>query len=128
VPSKSLINGLGHIQRTILELIAANPDGAWTIRDLCRHVYGPGYATKAQRVAVGRALLHMKLPGTWAVTPPYFSGGLPLWLNDRCNLESARVMNPVVHPSQEAHFRPSKDPRFKSIYDCDRLISPSATQ
>ena len=56
--------GAGHIQRTILTLIAEHPHGAWNTSDLSRIVYG-GDVTKARRVAVARALRRMKLPGTW---------------------------------------------------------------
>lgn len=56
--------GAGHIQRTILTLIAEHPHGAWNTSDLSRIIYG-GEVTKARRVAVARALRRMKLPGTW---------------------------------------------------------------
>jgi hypothetical protein len=30
-----MTKGPGHVQRAILDLISANPDGAWTIQDQC---------------------------------------------------------------------------------------------
>ena len=67
--------GPGHIARTILAMIDADPDGAWLISDICAQVY-PGetfvsdqFVTveKKHRVAVARALRTMKLPGTWTI-------------------------------------------------------------
>jgi hypothetical protein len=48
--------GLGHIQRAIVELIAAEPDGAWQTSAICSRVYGISkYAvSKSKRVAVTR--------------------------------------------------------------------------
>ena len=67
---RTISRGLGHVQR-ILNRIAAEPNGAWTINTLCRMVYGQ-HVTKVQREAVNRALRHMTLPGTWAIR---WSGG-----------------------------------------------------
>jgi hypothetical protein len=75
--------GHGRVQRKILDLIAAEPNGAWSITDICHRVYGR--ADKAQRVAVGRALRHMPLPGTWTV---YGRHGRHHWLMDECNMAS----------------------------------------
>jgi hypothetical protein len=71
--------GPGRIQQEI----AANPDGAWTVGDLCRLVYrlsvsrfvvgGTVYVKsrpplqKKHRVAVARALRRMELPPMWRV-------------------------------------------------------------
>jgi hypothetical protein len=63
--------GPGHIQRAILELISAEPDGAWQTSEICHRVYGwcgLEYsrffsALKGERAAVSRALRTMKLPG-----------------------------------------------------------------
>ena len=53
----------GTSQRAILDLIAREPEGAWTITDLCEALYGD--VGKSRRVAVGRALRKMKLPDGW---------------------------------------------------------------
>jgi hypothetical protein len=63
--------GLGRVQREILALTKVQP-GPWTVEELCRLVYkfqpGLNLPTKrAQRVAVGRALKSMVLPGKWRV-------------------------------------------------------------
>src|SRR5262245_13616957 len=54
--------GYGAVQRKVLALIEAQPDGALTTGELCRFVYPTYHVSKAQRVAVGRALRRMKLP------------------------------------------------------------------
>jgi hypothetical protein len=79
--------GHGYVQRKVLELIAANPNGAWTIADLCWIIYRR--ITKAHRVAVGRALRRMTLPGTWAIKQ--YWGDRKHWLCDPCNLESMKI-------------------------------------
>jgi hypothetical protein len=62
--------GPGRVQRTIIALIEAEPDGAWTVEDLCRAAY-PQTETvaKTRRQAVLRAWRTMpatrSLPGTW---------------------------------------------------------------
>src|SRR6266576_6290957 len=93
--------GPGSVQRKILNLIAAEPNGAWTIGKLCREVYGQR-VTKvqrvAERVAVGRALRRMTLPSTWKVR----SSGGKNWLCDPCNLQSMKIAYPW-HPD---HFKP----------------------
>jgi hypothetical protein len=60
-------HGPGHVQRTILALIDANPDGAWTTSQLCQHVYGVYHVGKKHSVAVIRALQRTKLPLGWYV-------------------------------------------------------------
>src|SRR5579864_2909876 len=58
--------GPGHIQRTILALIEAEPDGAWTTRQLCAAVYPDVRCpAKKHRIAVNRALRQMKLSQAW---------------------------------------------------------------
>jgi hypothetical protein len=81
--------GLGHIQRAIVELIAAEPDGAWQTRAICSRVYGISkYAvSKSNRVAVSRALRTMKLPGTWTVERSRRRSG-EAWLCDPRNDKS----------------------------------------
>jgi hypothetical protein len=83
--------GLGRIQRVILALIEAEPEGAWPYEELCRLVY-PGVIipTRSQLSAIGRAL--KPLPGTWG--PGYGdgngSGRHRRWLYDEGSLESTR--------------------------------------
>ena len=59
--------GFGKIQRSIAALIRAEPDGAWAYEHLTERIYGTYRFTRAQKNAVGRALAHMRLPGTWEV-------------------------------------------------------------
>jgi hypothetical protein len=82
--------GFGHVQRAILGLIEANAHDAWTIERLCEAIdpTTPWRPTKARRVAVGRALRRMTLPGTRTVTSPW--GDRKFWLCDPCNLVSKR--------------------------------------
>jgi hypothetical protein len=47
--------GFGTVQRKIAEVLAANPDDAFTVEELCRTVYGVSPAEKRHRVAVLRA-------------------------------------------------------------------------
>jgi hypothetical protein len=95
--------GLGVVQQAILQLIASDSSGAWTIAQICRHVYpGLRWVEKKHRVAVIRALRRTKLPGTWE-TARYF-GSTELWLCDPCNLASVKVAHgPFCDPS---HFEP----------------------
>jgi hypothetical protein len=87
--------GSGHIQRAILELILAEPDGAWQTSEICHRVYGwcgleysPFFSVlKGERAAVSRALRTMKLPGTWEVYRSRTRSG-EFWLCDPCNDES----------------------------------------
>jgi hypothetical protein len=51
--------GLGKVQRAIASLVESDPDGAWTIGDLCQHVYGA--TDKAKRVVVLRVIRKMQL-------------------------------------------------------------------
>ena len=49
--------GPGKVQRVILDLMAAEPDGAWTVEDLCERVYlGINRVEKKNRVVVLRAV------------------------------------------------------------------------
>ena len=89
--------GHGHVQRKILELIASEPNGAWSFEELCRLVY-ERHAIKARRVAIGRAIPRLKLPGTWAVEDDRGK----CWLCDPCNLQSMRIAH-LAHPD---HFKP----------------------
>jgi hypothetical protein len=47
--------GLGRIQRTIDVIFKDNPEGAFTVEELCSSVYGDGKIEKRHRVAVIRA-------------------------------------------------------------------------
>jgi hypothetical protein len=62
--------GAGRIQRAILALIEAEPDGAWSTPRLCAVVYPDvHFPTKKHRVAVNRALrqMQLQLPQPWRV-------------------------------------------------------------
>jgi len=67
-------HGPGHIQRTILALIDAHPDGAWTTSELCQLVYTVDQVDKKHRVAVLRALRRIRLPDDWYI---WRQGGAP---------------------------------------------------
>jgi hypothetical protein len=51
----SMSHGPGRVQRAILDLIDADPDGAWLTTEVCRHVYAIDIVEKRHRVAVSRA-------------------------------------------------------------------------
>jgi len=77
--------GLGKTQRAILALIAAHPDEAWDITELCGLIYPSNMEpTRAQTNAVSRAL-RMTLPGRW--TFGYVDGRHRL-LHDANNLDA----------------------------------------
>jgi hypothetical protein len=65
VDDTSMSRGLGKTQRAILALIAAHPDEAWNLTELCGLIYPSNMEpTRAQTNAVSRAL-RMTLPGRW---------------------------------------------------------------
>ena len=84
--------GPGYVERIILALIDANPDGAWTTADLCRQVYPDVHTvTKTQRFTALRSLRSMMLPGTWRLKR-LSRAGTACCLFDACSDESqARV-------------------------------------
>jgi len=59
--------GPGCLQRAIFA--AANPDSAWTVTQLCKHIYRVKSIELKHRVSVIRALRTMHLPGLWTVQP-----------------------------------------------------------
>jgi hypothetical protein len=68
--------GAGHVQQTILSLIAGGDDDrAWTVSELCALVYSEKEIEKKHRVAVTRALRCMTLPGAWRVLAVQRLGG-----------------------------------------------------
>jgi hypothetical protein len=95
--------GFGKIQRSIAALIRAEPDGAWAYEHLTERIYGTSRFTRAQKNAVGRALAHMRLPGTWEVWQASFQNDRRFWLFDPCNLESWRKIAADWNPT---HFQP----------------------
>jgi hypothetical protein len=76
--------GPGSIQRSVLALIDGDPDGAWSIGDLCKLIFGN--VEKKHRVSALRALGRMELPGTWAVGREW--GSTEYCLCDTCSVES----------------------------------------
>jgi hypothetical protein len=90
--------GFGKIQRSIAALIRAEPDGAWAYEHLTERIYGTPRFTRAQKNAVGRALAHMRLPGTWEVWQASFQNDRRFWLFDPCNLESWRKITSPCDP------------------------------
>jgi hypothetical protein len=95
--------GFGKIQRSIAALIRAEPDGAWAYEHLTERIYGTSRFTRAQKNAVGRALAHMRLPGTWEVWQASFRNDRRFWLFDPCNLESWRK---IASPCDRANLQP----------------------
>ena len=57
--------GRGRLQNIITDLIASDPHGAWSVTQLCKHIYRDARIEKKHRVAVIRALRKMVLPSTW---------------------------------------------------------------
>jgi hypothetical protein len=58
--------GPGRIQQSVVAMIEADPQGAWTTTELCEYIYQSG-VERWQRVAVARALRDMQLPPLWCV-------------------------------------------------------------
>jgi hypothetical protein len=80
--------GPGRIQQMILDLIASDPHGAWTVGQICERVYPHELRVlKKHRVAVTRALRRMELPGTWDIRQMSKKGG-EYCLGDKCDEES----------------------------------------
>jgi hypothetical protein len=94
--------GLGDVQRGILSIIEANSDGAWTVEELCQKIYQTKRVEKKHRVAVIRALIRMKLPGTWT-TRRLHRAGTALCLYDTCSDES--MMRAAYAEAPEARQR-----------------------
>ena len=46
--------GPGRVQKIITDLIASNPHGAWSVTELCKHIYPDAHMEKKHRVAVTR--------------------------------------------------------------------------
>ena len=44
--------GPGRVQKIIADLIASNPHGAWSVTELCKHIYPDARMEKKHRVAV----------------------------------------------------------------------------
>jgi hypothetical protein len=101
--------GPGHVQRMIADLIEANPDGGWSTSELCRLVYASCKPTKAQRVAVGRAIRRMTLPGTWDMRRVGRGERAETehCLCDPCNIESVKA---AVRAVRGAYY-PDRFPR-----------------
>jgi hypothetical protein len=79
--------GPGRVQKIITDLIASNPHGAWSVTELCKHIYPDARMEKKHRVAVTRALRKMVLPSAWGVLALWRQGN-EYCLYNRCDLES----------------------------------------
>jgi hypothetical protein len=77
--------GPGRIQQTIIELIASDPHGAWTVGQICEHIYSDEWRAQKHRI-VTRALRHMELPGTWSIGLSHRKREYCLY--DKCDEES----------------------------------------
>ena len=82
--STLMSKGPGRVQKAILALIEAEPDGAWPYEELCARLYGGWGFTRSQKCAIGRALATIKLPGTWIVQQTVFTNDRRFWLFDPC--------------------------------------------
>jgi hypothetical protein len=79
--------GPGRVQRSILALIKEHPGEAFTVEDVSRAIYQTNLKpTRAQLVAVDRALKSVKLPSRWKVG--YIQGHRRPWLFNERNLAS----------------------------------------
>jgi len=52
-----------HARRAIIELIASDPNGDWSVHQICERIYG--HPDHLKREVIRRALQNMSLPGTW---------------------------------------------------------------
>ena len=52
-----------HARRAIIELIASDPNGDWSVHQICERIYG--HPDRLKREVIRRALQNMSLPGTW---------------------------------------------------------------
>ena len=52
-----------HARRAIIELIASDPNGDWSVHQICEPIYG--HPDHLKREVIRRALQNMSLPGTW---------------------------------------------------------------
>jgi hypothetical protein len=110
--------GPGRVQRAILGLIEAEPDGAWTIADLCRDAYpGANQIERKHRVAVLSALRRLPaLPGTWRAWNRY-RRGTKHYLCDPCNERSlARVVG-----AERARALAAEERRWRDASPAERI-------
>jgi hypothetical protein len=63
VAGNSCMSKAEHARRSILELIASDPNGDWNVHQICERIYG--HSDRKKGSAVRRALRNMRLPGTW---------------------------------------------------------------
>jgi hypothetical protein len=92
--------GLGHVQRTILAMIEADPHGAWTVEEICRRAYPGAKVEKRHRVAVLRAFKRSGiLPGAWTVKHLWPWGNVVALLDPYDDDSQARAAYSVRHPS-----------------------------
>jgi len=80
--------GPGRVQKLIDGLIASDPHGAWSVTQLCKHIYPDAPIEKKHRVAVTRALRKMVLPATWDVQKLYYNHG---FLRSSCQHAERRL-------------------------------------
>ena len=118
--------GPGHVQRTILAMIEAEPHGAWTVEEICRRIYPTEAVEKKHRVAVLRALTRVLLPGTWWAK--YISvpgGGRTCCVYDLCD-DEGEMRAAYAESWQRRHYADFdawvKDERS----NCDRALEAVA--
>ena len=90
--------GPGRVQRGIFALVAANPDSAWSVSQLCKHIYRIQSVEPKHRVSVIRALRTMHLPGSWSVQSSHKLSGSELYLFNAASVESMLRLKYLVHP------------------------------
>ena len=76
-----LSRGPGTVERALLNLMAREPDGAFTVEDLCERIYGCA-AEKKHRVSIIRALNRIiKRPGDWDLFQAEITGSTLVLVN-----------------------------------------------
>jgi hypothetical protein len=119
--------GLGKVQREIINL-CVNVGYAWALEELCYLIYpddDDDPFTRAEKVAISRAIRRMTLPGTWVFermaknTP----GGGCWWLYDPCNLHSATraYMNSYDDQPAAIERQVAKAQRWRDASEAERL-------
>jgi hypothetical protein len=87
--------GPGRVQRAILAVIATDSDSAWTITQLCQHIYSTKSVEEKHRVSVIRALRTMHLPDSWALL---YKSGPEFYFVNMSSVESVLRHRYLLHP------------------------------
>lgn len=102
--------GAGKVQRAIMGLLEAHPDGAWRVEDICREVYGADAVTKSHRVAVVRSMRDMQLPEGWRLQKRGVAMGEHLVLfnaGNKASVERSHALSEAAEGARAAPGAPS---------------------